>query len=97
MSWCIIWYHHMTWPVVAFSATYDDVNRFAPGPRPDHGAALPVVNTIMFRAGSTDGVFQTVAPPVANPSGPAAQVCPPTSPGCGTVKKRQTKFPFVAL
>ncbi len=74
MSWCTTWYHHFTCPVVAFSATNEEVNRFRPGPRLDHGAALPVVNTIMFCAGSTDGVFQTVAPPVENPSGPAAHV-----------------------
>ena len=58
---------------------------------------MPVVNTIMFWAGSTDGVFHTVAPPVAKPSAPAAQVWPPMSPGCGTVKKRQSWLPLVAL
>jgi len=75
----------LSWPVSAFSATNDDVNRFSPGPRLAHGAALPVEKTIWFSAGSTDGVFQTVAPPVENPSGPGAQVWPPTSPACGAV------------
>src|SRR3954449_3365138 len=97
MSWCTTWYHHLSCPVLAFSATNDEVKRFWPGPRLDQGAALPVVNTIVFWAGSTDGVFQTVAPPVATPSGPAAHVWPPMSPGCGTVKNRHRKLPLVAL
>ena len=50
----------------------------------------------MFVCVSTDGVFQTVAPPVENPSGPAAQVWPPISPGAGAVKKRNAGLPSLA-
>ena len=81
--------NHLEVPLVVAAssrsrATIEAENRLSPGPRPDHGSGFAVVNVSTFVAGSTAGVFQTVAPPVCH-SLLFVHVPDPTSPGVGTV------------
>ena len=52
--------------MTAFRPTIEAENRLSPGPRPDQGSGFAVVNVMTSLAGSTAGVFHTVAPPVCH-------------------------------
>ena len=87
MSWCTIWYHHLSFPVCTSSATIDAVNRFLPARELPllSGPALPVVKYSVPSSGSTDGVCQTGAPPAFQASFDCGHVSWPVSPGPGIV------------